>query len=91
MEAFTRHIFDLGSYMEGMVEGLLAQTVKILYGWMVWACIFYVLWFLLWDIPAVQRRIKRMPSWATVGTWTLNTFNRGQKKLRIRVRHIVKR
>lgn len=91
MEAFTRHIFDLGSYMSGMVEGLLAQTVKILYGWMVWACIFYVLWFLLWDIPAVQRRIKRMPSWATVGTWTLNTFNRGQKKLRIRVRHIVKR
>lgn len=88
---FTRHIFDLGGYMEGMVEGLLAQTVKILYGWMTWVCLFYVLGFLLWDSPGVRHRIKRMPSWSTVGARTLNSFNRSQKRLRVRVKRIARR
>ena len=30
--SFSASPFDLAQYMEGMVEGLLAQTVKILYG-----------------------------------------------------------
>ncbi len=76
LEKFTQHPFDLGSYMEGMVEGFLAQAVKSLYGWMIWACIIYIIIFLLWDRPAVRQRIKRMPAWSTVGAWTVNSLIR---------------
>lgn len=88
--AFTRHPFDFGGYMDGMIEGFLAQTVKILYGWMIWVCIFFILGFLLWDSPAVRRRVKRMPAWTTVGAWTLGSFNRGQKQLRRQLKRIMR-
>lgn len=74
--AFSAAPFDMAVGMEGMVEGLLAQTVKILYGWMVYVCLVFIALFLLWDRPGVRRRVKRMPSWTTVGTWTLNSVRR---------------
>lgn len=70
--SFSASPFDLALYMEGMVEGLLAQTVKILYGWVIYGQLAFIALFLLWDRPGVRRRVKKMPSWATVGTWTLN-------------------
>jgi len=75
---FSASTFNLGSYMDGMVEGLLAQTVKILYGWMIWGCIAYIAIFLLWDRPGVRRRVKRMPAWSTVGVWTLRSVNKSK-------------
>ncbi len=80
--AFTQSPFDIAHYMEGMVEGLLAQTVKILYGWMIWACLALIALFLVWDRPGVRRRVKKMPSWSTVGLWTVNSVARGHRKLR---------
>lgn len=74
--SFTSHPFDLGAYMDTMVSGLLAQSVKILYGWMIWACLAYIMIFLLWDRPGIRRRIKRMPAWSTVGTWTFRRIFR---------------
>ena len=79
---FSASPFDLGSYMTGMVEALLAQTVKRLYGWMIYACLIFIAIFLLWDRPGVRHRIKKMPSWATVGSWTLN---RAKRIVRIRL------
>ncbi len=76
LEKFTQHPFDLGNYMEGMVEGLLSQAVKSLYGWMIWACIIYIIIFLLWDRPGFRHSIKRMPAWSTVGAWTVNSLMR---------------
>lgn len=86
--SYTQQPFDLGPYMEGMVEVLLGQTVKILYGWMTWACIFFVLGFLLWDSPGVRHRIKRMPSWSAVGAWTFNSVAKGQKQLKKQVKKV---
>ena len=74
--SFSASPFDLALYMEGMVEGLLAQTVKILYGWVIYGQLAFIALFLLWDRPGVRRRVKKMPSWATVGTWTLNNARR---------------
>lgn len=73
---FTASPFDMSHYMEGMVEGLLAQTIKILYGWMIYACLAFIVVFLLLDRPGVRRRVKKMPSWSTVGTWVLNKVMR---------------
>ena len=69
-------IAALGVQMEGMVTDLLAQTVKILYGWTIYATLAFIAIFLLLDRPGVRHRIKRMPSWATVGAWTLSRFLR---------------
>ena len=62
----------LGAQMEGMVTDLLAQTVKILYGWTIYATLAFIAIFLLLDRPGVRHRIKRMPSWATVGAWVFS-------------------
>ena len=70
----------LGTYMSGMVEGLLAQTVKILYGWMIWACLAFIAFFTLIDRSGFRRRVKKMPAWSTVGAWTLNGFRRYNKR-----------
>ena len=77
MVSFTAMPFDLGPYMEKMVEALLAQSVKILYGWMVWACLLFIAVFLVWDQPTVRRRVKRMPAWSTVGVWSLRSVVKG--------------
>ena len=74
--SFSASPFDLAQYMEGMVEGLLAQTVKILYGWVIYGCLAFIALFLLWDRPGVRRRVKKMPSWTTVGTWTQKSARR---------------
>ena len=80
---FSQSPFDLGLYMKGMVELLLAQTVKILYGWTIWVCLMFIAIFVLWDRPLVRHRIKKMPAWSVVGARTLSGFNKLQKKLRL--------
>lgn len=80
---FSRSPFELGLYMQGMVELLLAQTVKILYGWTIWVCLMFIAIFVLWDRPLVRHRIKKMPAWSVVGARTLSSFNKLQKKLRL--------
>lgn len=91
MVIFSRHPFDFGEYMNGMVEVLLCRTVKILYGWVIWACIFFILGFMLWDSPGVRRHVKRMPAWSVVGARTLNGFMKGQRILRQRVRKMARK
>lgn len=77
-DGFARY----GVFYDGIVEDLLAQSVKILYGWMIWACIAFIAIFLLWDRPFIRHRIKQMPSWSTVGTWTLNAVARVVRRKR---------
>lgn len=75
---------DLARYMEQMVENLLAQSVKILFGWTLYAALFFALLMLLWDIPGVRRRVKHMQTWPRVGLQVLNGVRRQQKLLRLR-------
>jgi len=72
----------LGTYMNGMIEGLLAQTVKILYGYMIWACLVFIAIFLLWDRPEIRHTVKSMPSWSHFGARILGAFNRAQHRAR---------
>ena len=75
---------DFARYMEQMVENLLAQSVKILFGWTLYAALFFALLMLLWDIPGVRRRVKHMQTWPRVGLQVLNGVRRQQKLLRLR-------
>ena len=75
---------DFARYMEQMVENLLAQSVKILFGWTLYAALFFALLMLLWDIPGVRRRVKHMQTWPCVGLQVLNGVRRQQKLLRLR-------
>ena len=75
-------ISALGTYMNGMIEGLLAQTVKILYGYMIWACLVFIAIFLLWDRPEIRHTVKSMPSWSHFGARILGAFNRAQHRAR---------
>lgn len=72
--------FDVGVYMEGMVSGMLAQAIKILYGWMIYGTLAFIAIFALLNRPGVRHRIKRMPSWSTVGAWTLSRFMRKKSR-----------
>lgn len=54
---------QLGDVMSRLVEGLLAQSVKIMFGWTLFVALFLCALMLLWDIPMVRHQIKHMPSW----------------------------
>lgn len=82
--AFTADPFDMGGFMENFVQGLLGQSVKTLYGWTLYAAIFFALLMLLWDIPGVRHRVKKLPLWPTVGAQLVNGLNRRQRLRRLR-------
>lgn len=76
---------DFSAIMERMVEGLLAQSVKILFGWTLLAALFLALLMLLWDIPMVRHQIKHIPSWPRVGMGVWRGYRRQQKLHKLRV------
>lgn len=75
---------QIGPYMEHFVENILAQSVKILFGWTLYAGIFFALLMLLWDIPMVRHRVKRMQTWPSVGFQVLSRFRRQQRLKKLR-------
>ena len=64
---FTMSPFDFGEWMERFIESMLMVSVKQIYGWVLYACIFITLLFLLYDRPYVRRTLRRIPSWRDVG------------------------
>lgn len=75
---------NFGAFLEHFVEGLMAQSVKILFGWTLFAAMFLFLLMLLWDIPSVRRRVKRIPEWPKVGVGVWNGYRRQQRLHRLR-------
>lgn len=75
---------DFSAFMDRLVEGLMAQSVKIQFGWTLFAALFFASLMLLWDIPMVRRQIKHIPSWGKVGIGVLNGFRRQQRLQRLR-------
>ena len=55
----------LGEYMEGFIARMMEVSIKQLYGWVAYACLFLLLLFLLYDAP-VRRKLKLMPLWRTL-------------------------
>lgn len=95
-DAFARHLgsldatsvstgaFNPATDMAGLTEGFMAQSVKILYGWTLWAALFFAALMLLWDIKAVRRRVKLIPSWGKVGGQVWRGYRRQQRLHRLR-------
>lgn len=71
-------------YIGHLVENFMAQSVKILFGWTLFAGLFFALLMLLWDIPAVRHNVKRFQTWPKVGTQVLRGFRRSQRLRRLR-------
>ena len=67
MTAFSSAPFDIGLWMEGFVESMMAVTIKQLYGWVLYICGFFAIGFLLWDIPTVRRKTSSIPFWPYAG------------------------
>lgn len=77
---------DFPQMMNGIVEGFLAQSVKILFGWTLIAGLFFAALMLLWDIPMVRHQVKHIPAWPVVGMRVLRGVQR-QRRLK-RLRHL---
>ena len=75
---------DFAQVMARMVEGLLAQSVKTLFGWTLLAGLFFCLLMLLWDIPMVRHQVKHIPSWPKVGMGVWRSYRRSQRLHRLR-------
>lgn len=75
---------DLPQMMNGIVEGFLAQSVKILFGWTLIAGLFFAALMLLWDIPMVRHHVKHIPAWPVVGMRMLRGVQRQRRLKRIR-------
>lgn len=64
-------------YIESFISQMMEISIKQIYGWVAYACLFLLLLFLLYDIP-VRRELKQMPFWKTVRREVVNTFKRSR-------------
>lgn len=76
---------DFAQFMSHLVEGLMAQSVKTLFGWTLLCGLFFTLLMLLWDIPFVRHQIKHIPSWPKVGMGVWRSYRRQRKLRKLRV------
>lgn len=63
--SFSRAPFALGEYMEGFVSQIMEVSIKQIYGAVLYATIFLLLLFLLYDMP-MRRHLRRIPMWSAV-------------------------
>lgn len=70
--SFSSNPFNLGHYMEEFISQMMEVSIKQIYGWVAYACIFLFLLLLLYDFP-VRRSLKSMPSWKDVAREVKNT------------------
>lgn len=76
---FSQHPFPLGEYMETFVSQMMEVSIKQIYGWVAYACIFLFLLFLLYDAP-VRKELKLMPSWRSLRKEAARTFQKNPEK-----------
>lgn len=72
--------YDFQLFMSRFVEGALAQSIKILFGWTLIAGLFFTLLMFLWDIPMVRRQVKHIPSWPKVGIGVWLRYRRWMRR-----------
>ena len=76
--ASSRMSVSVPQYMETFMSQMTEISVKQLYGWAAYACLFLLLLFLLYDAP-IRRELKLMPSWRKVRKVVAESFA-GEKK-----------
>lgn len=77
--SFSRHPFPLGEYMESFVSQMMEISIKQIYGWAGYACIFLLLLFLLYDAP-VRKELKLMPGWRSLRKEIARSFQKNPSR-----------
>lgn len=60
-------------YMENFMSQMMEISIKQIYGWAAYACIFLFLLFLLYDAP-ICRELKQMPGWQKIRKMVVKTL-----------------
>lgn len=76
--AVSRWGVHLPAFVEDFVSRLTEISIKQIYGWTVYACLFLLLLFLLYDAP-LRRELKRMPPWHALRKEIARSFGAGKK------------
>ena len=71
--AVSRLSVCLPHTVETFVSQIMEISIKQLYGWTAYACLFLLLLFLLYDAP-IRRELKLMPSWQKVRKVVAESF-----------------
>lgn len=71
-------LLSLPEGMEHFIVRMQEISIRQIYGWAAYACIFLVLLFLLYDAP-IRRELKRMPSWKKIRQEVAGTFGRKRR------------
>ena len=79
--SLSRTPLALGQFMDGFISQMMEISVKQIYGWVAYACLFVFLLLLLWDAPVRRSRLKEMPRWKDVGREVKNSYWRVKNKL----------
>lgn len=74
----------LGEVAQRLSAGLVAQSVKTLFGWTLLFALFFAMLMLLWDIPMVRRQVKHVPLWPKVGMGVWRSYRRQRRLHRLR-------
>lgn len=77
--SFSRHPFPLGEYMESFVSQMMEISIKQIYGWAGYACIFLLLLFLLYDAP-VRKELKLIPGWRSLRKEIARSFQKNPSR-----------
>lgn len=59
--------FDFATFINEFIRNIQLISLKQLYGWTLYVCIFTFLAFLLYDRPYVRKALRRVPRWKSVG------------------------
>lgn len=63
--SFSSQPFAFDRFIESFVPQMMEVSIRQIYGWAIYACLFLLLLFLLYDAP-VRRELKLMPSWRSL-------------------------
>ena len=74
----SRMSVDIPHYMETFMSQMTEISVKQIYGWAAYACIFLFLLFLLYDAP-IRRELKQMPSWQKIRKLVAQSFTNNKE------------
>ena len=75
----SRMSVDIPHYMETFMSQMTEISVKQIYGWAAYACIFLFLLFLLYDAP-IRRELKQIPSWQKIRKMVAESFSVKKKE-----------
>lgn len=75
----SRSGLNVPELLDTFTTRIMEISIKQMYGWIAYGCLFLLLLFLLYDAP-IRRQLKRMPSWTGLRREAANQLNLRRKK-----------